>query len=126
MIPPEIQHFLNQADESQKAAKTLLNEKFYGFSAAQSYYTFFYLAQAVLLSKTLIFSSHSAVIAAYGKEFAKTGLLDKKFHRYMIDAQERREVGHYGAEYEEVSVEQAQESLEWADEFRQAVKKYLA
>ena len=66
------------------------------FSEAQSYYTMFYLAQAVLLTKGLTFSSHSAVIAAYGKEFAKTGLLDPKFHRHMIDAQERREIGHYG------------------------------
>jgi uncharacterized protein (UPF0332 family) len=49
----------------------------------------------MLLSKGLTFSSHSAVIAAYGKEFAKTGLLDPKFHRYIIDAQERREIGHY-------------------------------
>ena len=126
MISSEVQHFLNLADESQKAAKTLLTEGFNGFSAAQSYYTIFYLAEVLLLSKNLTFSSHSAVIAAYGKEFAKTNLLDKKFHRYMIDAQERREVGHYGAEYEEISAKQAQESLEWADEFKQAVKKYLA
>lgn len=125
MIPSEILHFLELADESQRAAETLLNGKFYGFSAAQSYYTIFYLTQAVLLSKNLTFSSHSAVIAAFGKEFAKTGLLDKKFHRYMIDAQERREVGHYGAQYEEITKEQAQESLQWADEFKEAVKKYL-
>jgi len=36
--------------------------------------------ETLLLSKGLTFSSHSAVIAAYGKGFAKTGLLDPKFH----------------------------------------------
>jgi uncharacterized protein (UPF0332 family) len=79
----------------------------------------------MLLTKGLTFSSHSAVIAAYGKEFAKTGLLDSKFHRYMIDAQERREVGHYGDEQEEVTTAQAMESFKWAEEFIQAVKNYL-
>ena len=48
----------------------------------------FYLAKVSPLSKELTFSSHSAIIAAFGKEFAKTDLLDPKFHRYLIDAQE--------------------------------------
>ena len=87
--------------------------------------TFFYLAQALLLSKNLTFSSHSAVIASYGKEFAKTDLLDRKFHRYMIDAQERRQVGHYGAQHEKVIETEAKESLVWAEEFQEAVEKYL-
>jgi uncharacterized protein (UPF0332 family) len=50
MIPPEIQQLLNYADESHQAAKTLLDSGFIGFSAAQSYYTMFYLAEALLLS----------------------------------------------------------------------------
>ena len=79
----------------------------------------------MLLSRELTFSSHSAVVAAYGKEFAKTGLLDPKFHRYIIDAEKRRQIGHYGGEGEEVSEEQARESFQWAQEFIQAVKNYL-
>jgi uncharacterized protein (UPF0332 family) len=71
MIEPEIQYFLNLADDSHQAAKVLIDQGFIRFSAAQSYYTIFYLAQALLLSKGLTFSSHSAVVAAYGKEFAK-------------------------------------------------------
>jgi uncharacterized protein (UPF0332 family) len=97
MIAPEIQQLLNYADESHEAARLLINGGFIGFSAAQSYYTMFYLAQALLLSKGLKFSSHSAVIAAYGKEFSRTALLDQKFHRRLIVAEERREDGHYGA-----------------------------
>jgi len=125
MIKPEIQYLLNLANESHQAAKILIDQGIIRFSAAQSYYTIFYLAQAMLMSKGLSFSSHSAVVAAYGKEFAKKGLLDPKFHRYIIDAQERREVGHYGAEGEKVTEEQALESFQWAEEFMQAVKEYL-
>jgi uncharacterized protein (UPF0332 family) len=95
------------------------------FSAAQSYYTIFYLAQALLLTKELTHSSHSAVVSAYGKEFAKTSLLDQKFHRYIIDAQKLRQIGHYGDESQEVTEEQAKESYQWAEEFKQAVEAYL-
>ena len=125
MISSEIQHFLKLADESHEVAKVLMDMGHVRFSAAQSYYTIFYLMQAMLLSKGLTFSSHSAVVAAYGKEFARTRILDPKFHRYILDAQELRETGHYGGEHEEVTEEQARESYQWADEFKQAVKAYL-
>ena len=93
MTSSEIQHFLKLANESHEVAKGLIDMGHPRFSAAQAYYTIFYLAQAMLLSKGLMFSSHSAVVAAYGKEFAKTHVLDPKFHRYLIDAQERCQVG---------------------------------
>ncbi len=107
MISSEIQHYLDLADESHEVAGTLIKLRHIRFSAAQSYYTIFYAA-------------------AYGKEFAKTGLLDPKFHRYILDAQERRLVGHYGSEHEEVTDEEALESFQWAGEFMEAVKAYLS
>jgi len=91
MITPQIQALINRAEDSHQAAKILLDEGYPNFSAAQSYYTIFYLAEAILNSKGLGFSSHSTVMAAYGKEFAKTSILDPKFHRRMIIAERRCE-----------------------------------
>jgi uncharacterized protein (UPF0332 family) len=125
MIAPEVEHFLKLADESHEVAKALIEIGHPRFSAAQSYYTIFYLAQAMLLTKGLTFSRHSAVVAAYGKEFAKTRLLDPKFHLYIIQAQKLRQIGHYGEEGEEVTKEQALESYQWAEEFMLAVKNHL-
>lgn len=124
MITPEIQVLLERAEDSHQAAKILLDKGFSNFSAAQSYYTMFYLVEALLYSKGLQFSSHSAVMAAYGKEFARTSILDPKFHRRIIIAEQRRETGHYGEE-SGVTDEEARESFEWAEEFMQAVRKYL-
>jgi len=124
MSSEEIQVFITRADDSHQAAKVLLDKNFSNFSAAQSYYTMFYLAEALLHSKGLEFSSHSAVIAAYGKEFAKTEVLDPKFHRRMIIVERRRAIGHYG-EDSNVTEEDALESFEWAGEFIQAVKEYF-
>jgi uncharacterized protein (UPF0332 family) len=80
----------------------------------------------MLQTKGLTFSKHSAVVAAYGKEFSRTGLLDPKFHRYIIDTQGRREIGHYGSSREELTEQQALESFQWAGEFIEAVKAYLS
>ena len=84
----------------------------------------FYLTEALLFSKGLQFSNHSAVMAAFGKEFAKPKTLDPKFHRRLIIAERRRETGHYGEE-NSVSQEEALESFKWAEEFMQTVKGYF-
>ncbi len=126
MKTPEIEHLMSLTDESHEVARTLIDTAHPRFSAAQTYYTIFYLAQAMLQSKGLSFSSHSAVVAAYGREFAKTGLLDPKFHRYILNAQKLRQTRHYGEEGEEVTDEEARESFQWAGEFMEAVKEYLS
>ncbi|MEW5828792.1 MAG: HEPN domain-containing protein [Chloroflexota bacterium] len=125
MTSAEIPQLLNKAEESHAAAKVLIDRGFIGFSAAQSYYTIFYLVEALLLSRGLRFSSHSALIASYGKEFAKTQILDPRFHQYIVVAQKRRQTGHYTAE-PVITDEQALESFQWAEEFMEAVKSYLS
>jgi uncharacterized protein (UPF0332 family) len=124
MTTSQIRGLINRAEDSHQAAKILLDKGFFNFSAAQSYYTIFYMTEALLHSKGLQFSSHSAVMAAYGKEFAKTQILDPKFHRRMIIAERRRETGHYGEEGG-VTPEEALESFEWAEEYMEVVKEYL-
>jgi uncharacterized protein (UPF0332 family) len=126
MTSPEAQHLLKLAEESHEAARVMIANNIIRFSAAQSYYTIFYLAQALLLSKGFTFSKHSAVVAAYGKEFAKTGLLDPKFHRYIIQAGKLRQISHYGDDGELITNVQALESFQWAGEFMEAVKTFLS
>jgi uncharacterized protein (UPF0332 family) len=48
-----------------------------------------------LLSNGLAYSKHSAVIAAFGKEFAKTGELSAEFHAHFREAAEARNVSDY-------------------------------
>jgi uncharacterized protein (UPF0332 family) len=84
----------------------------------------FYTAQALLLSKGLSFSSHSAVIAAYGKEFAKTKLLDPEFHRLLMDAQDKRNIGDYGM-IGSIEDKESKEILNWSKKFLKAAEKYF-
>ena len=121
---PEISELLERARLSQKAAANLLRDGFPGFAASRAYYSMFYVAQALLLSKDMSFSSHSAVIAAYGKEFAKTNLLNPEFHRLLLEAQDKRNIGDYGM-IGGIDDTEAQEILGWSKKFMKAAEKYF-
>ena len=120
----DIQMLLQKAKESLEAAELLEHEGYTGFSASRAYYSMFYAAEVLLFSKQLSFSSHSAVVAAFGKEFIKTGIIDAKFHRYLIDAQDLRNVGDYGVD-KKITYEQAQEIIQWAREFISVAEETL-
>jgi uncharacterized protein (UPF0332 family) len=121
---PEVGALLEKAKRSRKAASRLLKDGDVDFAASRAYYALFYIAEALLLAHGLSFSTHAAVIANFGKEFAKSGLLNPKFHKYLIDAQDRRNVGDYSIR-DAVSKEQAEEMLDWVKEFLQTAEKYL-
>lgn len=122
---PQIKAILDKAQESLDAARLLAEQGYPDFAASRAYYTMFYTAEALLLLKGLSYSSHSAVIAAYGKEFSKTSELDPKFHKYMIAAQDFRSQGDY-AYGEGVSPSHTNSAIEWANEFLEAAKSLIA
>lgn len=76
------------------------------------------------MSKDSEISKPSTMVAAYVRGFSKPGLLNPKFHRYLLEAKKRHDIAHYGL-HKRVSDEDAHASHQWADEFMQAVKKYL-
>jgi uncharacterized protein (UPF0332 family) len=84
-------------------------------AASRGYYAMFYVAQAILDSKGLSFSSHGAVLAAFGQHFVKTGMLPAHFHRYLLSGQDLRLRGDYDEVYV-VTREEAEEQLERAEE----------
>ena len=50
-----------------------------GPASSRAYYAMFYMAETLLLSTSLAYSKHSAVIAAVGREFAKAGVMPPEF-----------------------------------------------
>ncbi len=77
----DISLLFTKAKESLDAALLLHDKKYFSFSASRAYYAMFYAAEALLAGIGLSFSSHGAVIGVFGREFAKTGKIDPKFHR---------------------------------------------
>ncbi len=112
----EAQALLAKARDSLQAGKLLSREGYSDFAASRAYYAMLYAARALLLERGLSFSKHTAVIGAFGKQFAKSGSLDVKYHRYLIDAQDFRNLGDYGVG-PELTANQAKQVIQWAAEF---------
>lgn len=120
----DVEELFQKAQESLKASKLLFKEGFYDFAVSRAYYTMFYLAEAVLLTKGLSLSKHKAVISAFGEHFAKTKLLPLHLHRYLIDAYDIRQKGDYEADTS-ITHEKTEEVIKWADEFIEEVRNFL-
>jgi uncharacterized protein (UPF0332 family) len=88
----------------------LLAEAADSLAAARAYYAMFYIAEAFLECDGLSFSKHSAVIAAFGQRYTKTGVVPAEYHHYLIEAQSLRHAGDYG-ERDAVNEAQAAEQI---------------
>jgi uncharacterized protein (UPF0332 family) len=90
---------LEKAQRAINAAHTLLETgNFPDFAAGRAYYAMFYVAEALLEEKSLRFSKHGGVHGAFGEYYIKTGILDLKFHRWLLNAFDQRIDGDYGVE----------------------------
>jgi len=120
----DISELLAKAKESMNAAKSLHENKFYDFSVGRSYYAMFYVTEAVLLTKNLSFSKHSAVIGAFGKDFIKTKILPLKLREYLTSSFDLRQIGDYGSPGS-INKGKAKELIEQSKEFIEAIEGYL-
>lgn len=116
--------FIHKALQSIDAAKSLLDGGYSDFAGARAYYAMFYTAEALLSNKGLKFRKHGGVHSAFGEHFTKTGLVDVKFHRWLLEAFGKRIKGDYGVD--EVLVRgDAEVLIRQAEEFLAAARAYL-
>ena len=94
-MTPEQQFLMTKAQRSLDAANQLMQQGFYDFAISRAYYAMFYVAEALLDKAGFSFSSHAAVISAFGQSLARPGKVPVEFHRYLIDAQTQRTRADY-------------------------------
>ncbi len=123
MTPAQL-NLLLKAHQSLSAAKFILDGGYPDYAASRAYYTMFYIAEAFLEGEGLSFSKHSAVISAFGREFARTGRVPVKFHQFLIRSQELRNAGDYG-EINAVTANQAADSIAQAEEFLELAQNLI-
>ena len=115
---------LGKAERAILAARHLEQNGDIEFAIGRAYYAMFFTAEALLNEKDLRFSKHGGVHGAFGEHYVKTGLMDAKYHRWLLSAFNRRIVGDYGAEAEFL-IEEAQEVIIQAIEFLEAARSNL-
>ncbi|MBD2773503.1 HEPN domain-containing protein [Iningainema tapete] len=123
-MTPEQIFLLRKADNTLRAAKLLVTNSFPDSAASRAYYTMFYVVEAFLLGEGLTFSSHAAVISAFGREFVRTGRVSVEFHRYLIEAQNKRIQADYNID-SSITESQATELISRAEEFLQLAQSML-
>lgn len=115
---------LEKAARSLKVAERLTKSGDAEFAVGRAYYAMFYAAQALPNEKELRFRKHAGVHSAFAEQFVKSGLLDKKYHRWLLAAFSKRITGDYGIEAELTS-EDANLLIAQAREFLGAAKTIL-
>lgn len=115
---------LEKAGRAIQAAEVLLGRGDAEFAAGRAYYAMFYIAEALLLERNLKFQKHGGVHGAFGEHFARTGLLDIRFHRWLLDAFDRRIQADYGLDAL-VTIEEAQMMVDQASEFLRVGRGFL-
>ncbi len=121
----EVREFIKKAEENIKASELLAEQKIYSIAVSRLYYAMFYIAEALLLTKGLVYSSHYAVIANFGKEFAKTGIFDAKFHKGLQKVFDSRQDADYEP-FAKFTKEEVEDYLSLAKEFLEKAKEYLS
>jgi uncharacterized protein (UPF0332 family) len=120
-----IEKLLKKAEEDLKASKIMIENGIYRIAASRVYYAMFYIAEALLLTKGLIFTSHKGLISSFNKEFIKSGIFNIKFGRLLRDAFDIRQNSDYEI-IPDITESKTKELVLLAKEFLEEAKKYLA
>lgn len=115
---------LTQARRSLAAARAVLDLGYSEVAVSRAYYTMFYCASALLRGEGLWFSKHSAVIAAFGQHFARTGRVPADLHHGLVQAEKARLVADYVAG-RSVPAEEAEEQIKRAERFLAVTEELL-
>jgi len=120
----EIKKLLEKAVKNLEASKKDIQDGFFDSAVSRAYYAVFYSAEALLLTKDLRFSKHSAVHSAFGEYFAKTSEVEPNLHKILLKAFELRSSGDYDY-MEEIAKEEAEDILKDAEYFVNEIRKKL-
>ena len=89
------QYRIEQARESLRASKIMLDNKMVKDSINRSYYSAFYAMKAVLALEEKDFKRHKDVVAYFNKMYVATGKFPKDLGRMIAELQQLREKSDY-------------------------------
>ena len=110
--------------EDLAAAKEMLSGGMYKPSLNRSYYSIFHAMRAITVLEGFDCSKHSRVIAYFNQNFIKTGIFAKETSKIIKSASIMKEQSDY-LDFFIASKQDAEEQIERAKQFIEAVEKYL-
>ena len=126
--PLHWERLLIRSKNALSAAELLLNkgekQTFLPDVVSKSYYAMFYAANALLLKHGIIRKKHSAVIAAFGEEFVRKGIIDKEYHQTLVKGFEYRGCADYDI-FWDTTLDKTKEILRRATDFVKVVEQTI-
>ena len=120
----DVHAYLDKAARSLSAAELPPSNDDVDFAASRAYYGCSYVAEAFLSDEGVSVSTHAGVIGEYGRLFAKTGRLDRRFHRLLNRAFRARQSADYDLHFDLGGAE-VRELISEGRVFLKTAKDYL-
>ncbi len=120
-----VRYRLQQASETLAEATLLRDAGAFRGAVNRAYYAMFYALLALLATRQLGASKHSAAIALFDRDFVKTGVFSPEFSRALHLAFQRRQIHDYG-EVVHADLLTANESIADAERFVAVIVTYLS
>ncbi|MFW6238607.1 MAG: HEPN domain-containing protein [Halanaerobiales bacterium] len=115
-----VKEYLNKSKKKIEAAQILYNNKFYNDCISRCYYSMFWAAKALLLTKGLNVKTHKGLITKFGLDFVKKGYVERIYGKALRIAKENRETADYEIDIE-YTKDDARESIKKAKEFHEKI-----
>ena len=90
-----INYRIERAEQTLEEARTVMKSKLWNLAVNRFYYSIFYAANALLLSKSLSVSTHKGVWSMINLHYVKSGLLSKEDASLMGKLFTMRHTGDY-------------------------------
>jgi len=120
----EVALYVEHAQQMLQVADHNLADGFYASAINRAYYAIFYAANALLTTKGLSRSKHSAVIATFRQHFIKPGLIEDEYSDTYGRVMANRHVSDYEIQLT-IEPDVAQDDLQDARRFVERVERHL-
>lgn len=120
----EIKQEISRSQKSLKSAKKLFEEGLFEDAISRSYYAVLHSAKAVLLSESVLVSSHEAIKRLFGMHLIKTGKLEQKYSKILREEQDERYLADYDVAFSPEQ-ERVEKRINDAEDFYDAMIRYL-
>ena len=116
---------VESAEECLLAAQSNYDNDFFKAAANRAYYAIFHAMRAVLALDGFDSRKHSGIIAEFRKNYIKPGVFDSELSATITELYQSRSGSDYDDFYV-ISIEDLKRQILSAQEFVEAVKKYLS
>lgn len=120
----EIKQLITRAEVRLKAAEYLYEKGFYEDAVSRAYYSMYFAATALLLTKNITVKTHKGLISKFGMEFVNKDVVEGYYGRALRIAEELREESEYSIS-REIPADESKSVIEDAKNFLNRIKQAI-